>query len=223
MTLKKKDFVEIEFTGKTADGEIFDSNIEEDLKKINPNLNLPVKTKPLILCLGEGMFLKPIEDFLIGKPDTPASYEIKLSPKEAFGERNKELIQIVPLRIFQQNNLNPVPKAMFNLDGKIAKVLAVSGGRVIVDFNNPLAGKNVIYKIKVLRKIEDINEKIKALISFFFKKEIEFKLEGKKLVLKIEKPMVEYAKLFKETFKNILDLDLEVKEEKEEKEISRKE
>ena len=32
--VKKKDFVEIEYTGY-ANGEIFDSNIEADLKKIN--------------------------------------------------------------------------------------------------------------------------------------------------------------------------------------------
>ena len=31
--LKKKDFIEIEFTGKTKDGEIFDSNTKEDLEK----------------------------------------------------------------------------------------------------------------------------------------------------------------------------------------------
>jgi len=29
----------------------------------------------------------------------------------------------------------------------------------MVDFNNPLAGKDIVYNIKVLRKIEDINEK----------------------------------------------------------------
>ncbi len=222
MEFKEKDFIEIEFTGKTKDGEIFDSNIKEDLKKINPKLD--TEPKPLILCLGKGMFLEAIENFLIGKPDTPASYEVELSPEKAFGKRYSDLIQIVPMKIFQKNNINPIPKTMFNLDGRIAKILTVSGGRVVVDFNNPLAGKDVIYRIKVLRKVEDINEKIKALISFFFKREIEFELKDKKLILKIEKPMIEYAKLFKETFKDILDLELEiqevekVKEEKKEKE-----
>ena len=33
MTLKKGDFIEIEFTGKLKDGEIFDSNIKEDSGK----------------------------------------------------------------------------------------------------------------------------------------------------------------------------------------------
>ena len=38
MALQKKDFIEIEFTGKVKDGEVFDSNIKEDLKKLNPDL-----------------------------------------------------------------------------------------------------------------------------------------------------------------------------------------
>ncbi|GAI92008.1 unnamed protein product, partial [marine sediment metagenome] len=63
MKLKKKDFIEIEFTARVKDGEVFDSNIEEDLKKLNPD----AKAKPFVFCLEEGMFLKGVEDFLIGK------------------------------------------------------------------------------------------------------------------------------------------------------------
>ena len=54
MKLKKKDFIELEFTGRVKDGEIFDSNIEKDLKKINPE----GKAKPFIFSLGQGMFIK---------------------------------------------------------------------------------------------------------------------------------------------------------------------
>ena len=35
MALKKKDFIEIEFTGKIKGGEVFDSNIKKDLEKLN--------------------------------------------------------------------------------------------------------------------------------------------------------------------------------------------
>jgi len=46
MTLKKGDFIEIEFTGKLKDGEIFDSNIKEDLKKLHEGHDHPIETKP---------------------------------------------------------------------------------------------------------------------------------------------------------------------------------
>ncbi|GAI20678.1 unnamed protein product, partial [marine sediment metagenome] len=98
MVLNKKDFIEIEFTGKIKDGEIFDSNIKKDLEKTNLN----VKPKPLIFCLGEGMFLKGIDDFLIGKDIK--EYKIELLPEKAFGNRDSKLVQMIPMRIFKNKS-----------------------------------------------------------------------------------------------------------------------
>jgi len=206
MILQKKDFVEIEFTGKIKGGEIFDSNIKKDLEKLNPNAN----PKPLIFSLGEGMFLKGIDDFLMDKEI--GKYIIELSPEKAFGPRVKEFVQMVPIKLFQGQNIRPVPGAVFNFDGRIAKVLSVSGGRVMVDFNNPLAGKDVIYEINVLRKVDDLNEKIKSFIDFLFRRELKFSVQNKKLIIEVEKNLTQFIEMFKDKFKDVLDLELEVKE-----------
>jgi FKBP-type peptidyl-prolyl cis-trans isomerase 2 len=212
MLLKKKDFIEIEFTGKVKDGEIFDSNIKEDLK----DTNLKTEPKPFIFCLGEGMFVKGGDDFLIGKDI--GGYEIELQPEKAFGNRDSKLIQMIPMKVFIQQKINPIPGAIFNFDGRIAKILTVSGGRVMVDFNNPLAGKIVIYNIKVLRKVENINEKTKALIEFLFRKDLKFEINNKKLIIEVEKPLAQFVGAFKDKFKEILGLELEIKEVEEKKE-----
>lgn len=209
MTLQKKDFIEIEFTAKTKDGEIFDSNIKKDLDKLDSNKSK--EAKPFVFCLGEGMFLKGVENFLIGKPSRLASYNIELSPENAFGNRDTKLIQRIPMKVFSEQKLKPVPGVMFNFDGRIAKILAVSGGRVIVDFNNPLAGKDVIYEVKVLRKIEDLNEKIKAFNDFLFKKDFKFNIVENKLSLEVDEPLVKFVEMFKDKFKEIFGLELEVK------------
>jgi FKBP-type peptidyl-prolyl cis-trans isomerase SlyD len=214
MVLKKKDFIEIEFIGRLNDGEIFDSNVKEHLKKINSS----AEPKPFIFCLGEGMFLKGIEDFLIGKEIK--EYKIELSPEKAFGKRESNLVKMIPLKIFIEQKINPIPGVTFNFDGKIAKILTVSGGRVMVDFNNPLAGKEVTYEIKILRKIEDINEKIKAFINFLFKKDLKFEIKEKNLIVEVEKSLSEFIKMFKDKFKELFELDLEVKEIIEEKKKS---
>ena len=83
MTLQKKDFIEIEFTGETNDGEVFDSNIKADLEKIGSK----VEAKPFIYALGEDMFLQGIDDYLIGKET--GKHKIELSPGKAFGKRSK--------------------------------------------------------------------------------------------------------------------------------------
>ncbi len=206
MTLQKKDFIEIEFTAKVKDGDIFDSNIKEDLQ----GRDLKTELKPFIFSLGEGMFLQGIEDFLIGKDI--GEYNIELTSDKAFGKRNPSLVQMMPIKVFAEQNVNPVPGIMFNFDGRIGKILTVTGGRVMVDFNNPIAGKDVEYKVRVLRKVEDINEKTKALIDFLFKRDLKFEIKDKKLIIEVEKPMKQFIEMFKDKFKEILDLDLEIKE-----------
>lgn len=206
MTLQKKDFIEIEFTGRVRDGDIFDSNIKKDLEKLNPDIT----PKPAIICLGEGMFLKAIDDFLIGKEF--GNYKIELVPEKAFGVRLPQLVQKVPMKLFTSQKLNPYPGAIFNFDGRMAKVLSVSGGRVMVDFNHPLSGKNVIYEIRVLRKIEDLNEKIKSFIDFLFRREFQFSVQDNKIVIEAEKQMSQFIEMFKGKFKDVFDMDLEVKE-----------
>jgi len=215
MFLEKKDFIEIEFTGKIKDGEVFDSNIKDELEK----LNTKEEAKPLVICLGEGIFLKGVEDFLIGK--RIGEYNIELSPENAFGLRDSSLVQIIPSRVFTSQNLNPIPGAVFNMDGRIAKVLSYSGGRVVVDFNNPLAGKYVEYTVKILRKIEDLDEKIKTVLQILFKKDLKYSLNDKKIIVYVEKNLLNFVSIFKEKFKEMLDLELEFKELDSSKEIKK--
>jgi len=214
--LKKKDFIEIEFTGKVKDGEIFDSNIKKDLEEINPK----IEARPFIFCLGEGMFLKGVEDYLIGKDI--GKYEVELTPEKAFGKRDPEFIQLIPAKIFKEHQINPIQGAMFNFDGKIGKVLSVSGGRIRVDFNNPIAGKDVVYDIKVLRKVDDINEQIKAFNEFLFKRDFKFEIKDKKIIINVDKGFKKFVEIFKDKFKDLFDLELEVKEEGEDEEKDEK-
>jgi FKBP-type peptidyl-prolyl cis-trans isomerase 2 len=101
---------------------------------------------------------------------------------------------------------------LFNFDGRIGKILSVSGGRITVDFNNPLAGKTLIYKVNVLRKVEDLSEKIKSFIEFLFRRDLNFEIKENKLVVEVEKQMSEFVKLFSDKFKDVFGLELEIKE-----------
>lgn len=205
MALQKKDFIEIQFTGRIKDGGIFDSNIKEDIAQLNPKAD----TNPLIFCLGEGMFLKGIDDFLIGKE--PGKYKIELSPEKAFGPRLSQFVQTIPMKLFKGQNINPYPGAVFNFDGRIAKVLTVSGGRVMVDFNNPLAGKDVVYDIHVLRKVDDLKEQIKSFLNFLFRKDYNFSVIDKKVVIEVEKELLQFVEMFQEKFKDVFGMSLEPK------------
>jgi peptidylprolyl isomerase len=49
-------------------------------------------------------------------------------------------------------------------NGKMAIVRSIGAGRVLLDFNPPLAGKTLIYEAVVAKKIRIIKEKVVALI-----------------------------------------------------------
>jgi len=207
MTLSKNDFIEIEFMGKTKDGKVFDSNTESGLAQIE---GADVKNaKPFIFSIGHDMFLKGIDDFLVGK-EIGKTYTIDLNPADAFGARDPKKVQLMPIKIFNEQKVRPIPGAMFNFDGNIAKILSVNGGRVMADFNNPLAGKDLAYEVKVIRKVDDIKEKAEAFGEFLFRKKINFEIKEKKIILKVEEMLLQFAPMFKEKYKEVLGLDLEV-------------
>jgi len=205
---KKNDFVEIEYVGY-ANGKIFDTNIKTEAKKIDLN----IEASPLIVCIGKEMLVKGFDNALENK-EPGKKYKIKISPEQGFGKRNPKLIKIIPISIFKKQNLNPIPGLMLNLDGLIAKILSISGGRVFVDFNNPLAGKDIEYEFTIKRLVTDETEKINALQDFFFKKRFKFQIEQSKIIF--DKEASQFIQFFKNNFKELLGKEIEAEEEKKE-------
>jgi FKBP-type peptidyl-prolyl cis-trans isomerase SlyD len=161
---KEKDFVEINFSGY-SNGKVFDSNIEEDLKKLNPE----AKPEPLTVVIGQNMVIPGLDKALKEK-EVGKEYEIEVKANDAFGERKRELVKIIPVKIFLEKNINPYPGLVLAMDQSLVKIIAVSGGRVTADFNNPLAGKDLKYKFKILRIVTDEREKADCL----FKQSLRF-------------------------------------------------
>jgi len=216
---KKNDFIEIEYLGKT-EGDVFDTNISEELKKINPEAT----AKPLIVSIGQQMVIPGFDKDLEGK-ELGKKYTVKIEAKQAYGPRKPELIRLIPKKIFTEQNMNPVPGMTISLDNNIAKVVSASGGRIMVDFNNPLAGKELEFEYIIKRKLTDLKEKVNALQDFFFRKQFEFEIdeEKKKIVFK-EIQLVPILKMFREKFQEMLGYDVEIfvnkakKEDNQEKE-----
>jgi hypothetical protein len=102
------------------------------------------------------------------------------------------------------------------LDNNLVKVLSVSGGRVTLDFNNPLAGKDIKYTFKIKRIVEDMNEKVTALFEVMFRFVPKFEIKDK-IVITGHKMLEHYAKSFSPKFKDLVGKELDFVEEKVEK------
>jgi FKBP-type peptidyl-prolyl cis-trans isomerase 2 len=87
---------------------------------------------------------------------------VKIAPEHAFGNRNPELVRIIPESVFKEQKIQPVAGLIVNLDGRLARIQSASGGRVRVDFNHELAGQDVEYSFKI---VEELTEPHKILVA----------------------------------------------------------
>jgi len=180
--LKENDFIEIDYVARIKDNGIFDLTIE-DIAKKNNIFNKDFKYKPVIICLGKGDILKGLDKKLIGK--NIGKYNIELTPEEGFGKKDGKLIKLVPTKEFTKQNIRPIPGIQLNLDGFIGKIISVTGGRTLVDFNNPLAGKNLEYEIDIKRTITDKKEQLKGFLDILFK-ESKVEIKDDEVIIEIK-------------------------------------
>ena len=100
-------------------------------------------------------------------------------------KEDPKLLRLVPANIFKKDNLRPFPGLNVNIDGIIGTIRSVSGGRVIVDFNHPLAGKDIFFDLEIKRIVKDDKEKVESLVSKI-SKEFEVQVKEKKADIKIK-------------------------------------
>jgi peptidylprolyl isomerase len=163
MALQKGDFILLDYIAKVKEtGEVFDTTIEEVAKKERLYKEGEIY-EPKLVVIGEGWVLKALDESLtnmkIGKTET-----VEIPPEKAFGARDPEKVRRVPLRHLTAKGITPTLGMRLEYDGKMAVVRAIGAGRVLLDFNPPLAGKTLVYEVTVKKKLETPEEKINALI-----------------------------------------------------------
>ena len=162
----EKRFVKISYTARIKDGKSFDTTDEEVAKKENIFDEKRVYgAVPIVV--GEGHVIRGLDEALKDMK-VDEEREIEIPPEKAYGKRNPNLIRLVPMRVFKQHRINPIPGMSIELDGKVARIQTVSGGRVRVDFNPELAGKTLVYNVKIEEESKTDEDRIKYLIERSF-------------------------------------------------------
>lgn len=139
--VQKNDVVSVDYTGKLENGTVFDSSEGRS---------------PLTFTAGEGQVIKGFDDAVLGMK-VGDEKNVTIPPQEAYGERNESLIQTVPKSAFGDNAdklqegmqigiTNPQNGQQFP-----ATVTKIEGDNVTLDMNPPLAGKTLIFDIKVVK------------------------------------------------------------------------
>lgn len=164
VSVNKGDLVRMEFTGKvSATGQIFETTDESLARKIGI-FDKNAIYGPKLAIFGNGNILPGMEEAII-KSTLGKGEDFVISSDKAFGNKLPALVRMVPEKEFFRQRIQPVKGMVVGLDGAMAKVKSVTSGRVVVDFNHPLAGETVLYSIKVAEVIADDKAKIAAVAS----------------------------------------------------------
>jgi len=135
---KINDKVKVHYTGKLSTGEVFDTSEGKD---------------PLEFTLGSGQVIPGFDNGIIGM-NIDEKKTINIPCAEAYGEVREELIQKVA-----KNQLPPEIKPEVGMrlasrtpDGQEIPLVVteVAEDSITVDANHPLAGKDLVFEVKLV-------------------------------------------------------------------------
>ncbi|MDD5472751.1 MAG: peptidylprolyl isomerase [Candidatus Methanoperedens sp.] len=182
MSIQKGDFIKVSYTGKTADdGRIFDTT-DEEVAKANNVYNEKGKYGGDIIIVGAGHTVAGLDEDLIGK-DENYKGSVTIPPEKAFGIRNPELIESVPITKFKDR---PQVGVVVEIDGRTGMVIRMIGRMTQVDFNRFLAGQTVTYDYEIKEKIEDAEGKVKGILSLYIGKDFSVQVNDETATVEIE-------------------------------------
>ena len=167
MAIKDGDFVRVNFTGKIKENDdVFDTTYDEiaqEAEIFDENKTY----KPIPIVVGGNHLLPAIEEEIVGL-EAGERKTVEVDSDNGFGPRDPKAIQLIPMKEFKKQGMTPYPGMKIQAEGGEGRILTVNGGRVKVDFNHPLAGKDLVYDVEVTEIIEDNEEKIKSMIELHY-------------------------------------------------------
>lgn len=176
--VKEGDMIYLEYDAYIKEKDLLFETTKEELAREHDIFDEKSSYGPVAITVGKGNVFEGLEEALIGAK-VGDEKEVEIPPEKAAGPWDKEKMEIFPIREFIRDKIDPYPGLEVTIKNKTGTVMSVGAGRVRVDFNNPLAGKILLYKFKVVSKITDLEEKIKASLKMDYGHEEEFGIEHK--------------------------------------------
>jgi FKBP-type peptidyl-prolyl cis-trans isomerase 2 len=136
---KNGDTVQVNYTGKLADGTVFDSSIGRE---------------PLEFTMGAGQMIPGFEKAVFGMK-VGEKKTVTIPASEAYGPHRDDLIVEVPRERLASGQTPEVGQQLRieRPDGgtSIFPIIGVSDNTVTIDANHPLAGKDLTFEIELVK------------------------------------------------------------------------
>ncbi len=132
--VKKGDKIKVIYTGYLEDGSIFDSNKDKE---------------PLSFEVGSGYVIKGFDDAVMGMKIGEKKV-VDIPSDKAYGDRHDDMVIKIPKTQFEGMDEIKIGTAVSASNGMHATIIAVDENEATLDFNFPLAGKNLKFEIEVV-------------------------------------------------------------------------
>ena len=146
-TAKSGDTVKVDYTGKLADGTVFDTSVGK---------------QPLQFTLGENQVIVGFEKAVTGMK-VGESKTVTIPADEAYGPYRNDLLVVIDRIRLPQDMVPQVGQKLqaTQADGTtvVYPIVKVDDKTVTIDTNNPLAGKDLTFEIKLLDIIANTTTK----------------------------------------------------------------
>ena len=114
------------------------------------------------LC-GKGNILKGIEQAMLGKT-AGDKVDVTLPPEEAYGCRNENAKQKVPIKHLASRHKRLLPGTLVKVNTQqgIVDASVIKAGKFMVelDMNHPFAGKTLVFKLEIKSVREATDEEL---------------------------------------------------------------
>ncbi|UCE80944.1 MAG: FKBP-type peptidyl-prolyl cis-trans isomerase [Methanobacteriota archaeon] len=151
--LKSKDggLVLAEFSGWIEETEELFDTTDESLAKENEVFDEKMVYGAQPLIVGKGRLFPGLDEHML-KAEVGKEYEVVISPEKGAGPRDPKLVELHPIREFLRQDIEPQVGMEVTVRSRKATIVAMTAGRVRIDFNNKLAGRTLKYKYKIVSK-----------------------------------------------------------------------
>jgi len=150
VTVTEKKVVQVSYIGTLADGTIFDTTQGR---------------KPLEFMIGGGFWIPAVEQALIGMKVGEKKH-IVVKAADAFGEYNSAAVEEIPKDKFSDDirfKKGLEVQTITSEGPTLARIIEVRPKTVIVDYNHPLAGKDLTFVLEILNIRNPTKEELDQL------------------------------------------------------------
>jgi FKBP-type peptidyl-prolyl cis-trans isomerase 2 len=146
-TVQANDSISVNYIGKLEDGAVFDTSYAEVAK--NASIFIPQRQyEPLKFTVGAGQMIQGFDEGVLGMKKGEQK-TLTIAPENAYGAIIPEAVVLVPLEILEKNNITAEVGMELQTISGTGKVTNVNGTHATIDFNHPLAGKTLVFDVKI--------------------------------------------------------------------------